>query len=149
MITWLKNKNALAWVLMTCAGAIHVVDEAAHGFLSFYNPLVRDLRESLGFWPMPTFSTEVWLIGLIVAIIISFLLTPVVARGGRFMRVVMTVIGVVMVLNGLAHMLGSVYFGYLLPGFWSSPLLLATSVFVVVRGFGRAGWASWQNNSIS
>lgn len=136
----LKNKNALAWVLMVCAGAIHVADEAAHGFLSFYNPLVRDLRDSLGFWPMPTFSFEAWLAGLIVAILISFAVTPIVARGRRLIRVVVTVLGIIMVLNAMAHLLGSVYFGYLLPGFWSSPLLLATAIFVVVRGIGREGW---------
>ncbi|UCG62148.1 MAG: hypothetical protein JSV52_02355 [Candidatus Zixiibacteriota bacterium] len=138
----MKNKNSLAWALLVCAEAIHVADEAAHGFLSFYNPFVRDMRESLGFWPMPTFSTEVWLIGLILAIIISFLLIPIVVRGGRFIRVVVIAIGIIMVLNSLAHMFGSVYFGYLLPGFWSSPLLLAASIFVVVRGFRRAGWVS-------
>lgn len=136
----LKNRNALAWVLMVCAGAIHVADEAAHGFLSFYNPLVRDLRDSLGFWPMPTFSFKAWLAGLIVAILISFAVTPLVARGRRLIRVVVTVLGIIMVLNAMAHMLGSVYFGYLLPGFWSSPLLLATAIFVVVRGIGREGW---------
>lgn len=138
----LANRNALAWVLMVSAGAIHVADEAAHGFLSFYNPLVKDLRESLGFWPMPTFSFEVWLIGLIVGVTISFLVTPLVARGRRIIRVVVTAIGIIMILNAAGHMFGSVYFGYLLPGFWSSPLLLATAIFVVVRGFGREGWVS-------
>ncbi len=142
----LKNRNALAWVLMVCAGAIHVADEAAHGFLSFYNPLVRDLRESLGFWPMPTFSFGAWLGGLIVAVVISLLVTPIVARGRRIIRVVATVIGIVMVFNALAHMLGSVYFGYLLPGFWSSPVLLVTAVYVAIRGFGKEGWAVSQNS---
>jgi len=137
-----RNKNALAWVLMVCAGALHVADEAAHGFLSFYNPLVKDLRESIGFWPMPTFSFEVWLIGLIVAILISLMLTPIVARGRRVIRVVVTTIAIIMVLNGLGHMLGSVYFGHLLPGFWSSPLLLVTAAYVVKRGFGNDGWTA-------
>jgi hypothetical protein len=37
-----------------------------------------------------------------------------------------------MFLNGLAHSLGSVYFGRLLPGVYSSPLLLAASVWLLV-----------------
>ncbi len=140
LIDMLRNRNALAWVLMTCAGTLHVIDEAANGFLSFYNPLVLDLRERLSFFPAPTFSTDVWLGGLIGAIILSFLITPTVHRGGRFIRIIVTVIGVIMVFNGLGHTLGSVYLGRLLPGFWSSPILLLTAIYVVKRGFGREGW---------
>ncbi len=136
----LKNRNALAWVLMVCAGTLHVIDEALHGFLSVYNPLVEDIRESLGFFPMPTFSFGPWLTGLIVAIIISFAVTPIVHRGRRVIRIVFTALGILMVVNALGHMLGSVYFGYLLPGFWSSPLLLVTAVYVAKRGFGNEGW---------
>ena len=136
----LKNKNGLAWILMVSAGTLHVIDEAIHGFLSVYNPLVESVRESLGFFPMPTFSTGPWLAGLIGAIIISFAVTPVVNRGRRVVRIVFTALGILMAFNALGHMLGSVYFGYLLPGFWSSPLLLVTAVYVVKRGVSRTGW---------
>lgn len=136
----IDNKNARAWILMVCAGAIHVADEAINGFLSFYNPLVRDIRESLGFFPAPTFSFGPWLAGLIAAIIVSFLLTPVVARGRRVIRVVVTGLGILMIFNGLGHILGSVYFERLLPGFWGSIPLLLTAGYLTVRGFGREGW---------
>ena len=65
----------------------------------------------------------------------SAALTLLVIRGGTFIRILTTVLGILMILNGLGHMLGSVYFGRLLPGFWSSPFLLVTAVYVVIRGF--------------
>ncbi|UCC80967.1 MAG: hypothetical protein JSW64_06310 [Candidatus Zixiibacteriota bacterium] len=134
-----RNKNVTAWVLLVLAMGLHVFDEAINNFLDFYNPLVFDLRDSLGFFPMPTFPLGLWLTGLIVAIAIGFALTPVVNRGSRFIRILTIVIGIIMIGNGLGHMLGSLYFERLLPGFWSSPFLLAAAVFVVVRGF-RGSW---------
>jgi len=133
-----KNKNADAWVLMISAIAVHVFDETVTDFLLFYNELALNLRGGVGFFPLPTFSFGAWLGGLIAAIIICFALTPLVSRGGRFIRVLTTVLGMLMVANALGHMLGSVYLGRLLPGFWSSPFLLVAAVFVVIRGFSDA-----------
>ena len=132
-----ENRNALAWVLMISAVALHVLDEASTGFLPFYNNLAQSLRAILGLSFPPTFSFEMWLGGLIAAIIIAFALTPLVSRGGRFIRILTTVLGILMVLNALGHMLGSVFLGRLMPGFWSSPFLLATAAYVVLRGFSH------------
>jgi hypothetical protein len=120
---------------MISAISVHVLDEAVTDFLPFYNGLALNLRESLGFSLLPTFSFEAWLGGLIAGIIICFSLTPLVHRGGGFIRTFATLLGMLMVANALAHMLGSVYFGRLLPGFWSSPFLLLTATIVVVFGF--------------
>jgi hypothetical protein len=131
----LKNKSGVAWVLMISAIGIHVLDEAVTDFLPFYNGLALNLRESLGFSLLPIFSFEAWLGGLIAGIIICFSLTPLVDRGGRFIRTFATLLGVLMVANALAHMLGSAQLGRLLPGFWSSPFLLLTALLVVILGF--------------
>lgn len=130
----LKNKSVVAWVLMISAISIHVFDEAVTDFLPFYNGLALSLRGRLGFSLLPMFCYEAWLSGLIAGIIVCFSLTPLVNRGGRFIRTFATVLGMLMVANALAHMLGSAFVGRLLPGFWSSPFLLATALFVVVRG---------------
>lgn len=135
----IRNKNVTAWILLVSATGLHVIDEALTDFLDFYNPLIFGLRDRLGFFPMPTFSHGLWLAGLIIAVAVGFALTPAVNRGSRFIRILTIVIGIIMIANGLGHMLGSLYFGRLLPGFWSSPFLLAAAVFVVVRGF-RGVW---------
>lgn len=135
-----QNRNVLAWVLMIFTLAIHVFDEATSGFLIFYNQQVINIREQLGFFPIPNFTFEIWITGLIIGIIICFSLTPLVNRGGRFIRIFTIALGIIMIVNALLHMLGSIYFGTLIPGFWSSPLLLLTASFVVVRGFNKTGW---------
>jgi hypothetical protein len=138
----LKNKSGVAWILMISAVCVHVFDEAVTDFLPFYNGLALNLRESLGFSLLPTFSFEVWLGGLILGIIVCFAITPLVNSGGRLIQTLVVLLGMLMVANALAHMAGSAYIGRLLPGFWSSPFLLVTAVFVVVRGLGKPSRAA-------
>ncbi len=131
--TKLSDKNTRAWLFLVTAFLLHAIDEAATHFLDFYNPLVLDLRHSLGFFPMPTFTFIPWVALLAFAITLGFAVTPLVRRGVRFMRLVLTVAGVIMLLNALGHTLGSVYFGRVLPGFWSSPVLFVAATYALTR----------------
>lgn len=131
----LSNRNVAGWLALVSAVALHVFDEAMTGFLPFYNQLVIDMRERLNFFPAPTFTFKAWLGGLIAAILIGYLLTPLVARSGRVIRVVTIVLGILMLGNALGHVLGSVYSGRILPGMWSSPVLLLAAAFVILQGF--------------
>ena len=119
-----------AWLALCAALALHVADEALTDFLSFYNPMVERIRERIPFFPMPTFTFEVWLTGLIVGIALLTALTPFAFRGARWMRPLAYVFATIMFLNGCGHIFGSVYFGRLLPGVYSSPFLLAASVYL-------------------
>ena len=62
----------------------------------------------------------------------------VVFRGARLMVWLSFFYGGLMLLNGLGHTLGSVYFGRLLPGVYSSPLLLAASIWLLVTARRKA-----------
>jgi hypothetical protein len=118
---------------MVSAVGIHVIDEALTGFLPFYNNQVFALRARFGFFPAPIFTFPVWIGGLALAVTIGFALTPVVARGGNGIRAVCGVLSILMIGNACGHMLGSVYFGRLLPGFWSAPWLFVTSAWMLRR----------------
>ena len=118
------ERHARAWLLLVAALGLHVLDEALTGFLGFYNPLVLELRERLGFWPMPTFTFGVWLSGLIVLIVVLALLTPAVRRGVAGTPTLSWLFAVIMIGNGIAHLAGSVYFQRWLPGATSAALLL-------------------------
>ncbi len=122
------RRFGLAWLLLSLALGLHATDEALTDFLSFYNPMVESLRERFGWWPMPTFTFERWITGLTVVVILLLVLSRVAYAGKRWLLPLAFFYGALMVLNGLGHMLGSVYFGRLLPGFFSSPLLLAAGV---------------------
>jgi hypothetical protein len=130
-----------AWLALCVAFALHILDEAATGFLAVYNPTVTILRSRWNWFPMPTFEFREWLVVLILACGLLFCLTPVAARGMPGLRPVAWFFAVVMFLNGLGHtlftILGhtvvSVTFPRPAPGFYSSPLLLATSLWLMFR----------------
>lgn len=134
-----------AWLCLVAALALHVIDEASTGFLDVYNPTVRALRERLGWFPMPEFSFDVWLTGLAVVVLGLALLTPLVVRGPGAVRAAAIVFAGLMVLNGAAHITGSIVgrtvdtvrFERPMPGFWSSPVLIGAAVLFIVRARHR------------
>ena len=153
-----KRRLGLAWLLLCAAVAAHVADEALTGFLSVYNPTVLTLRQRLGWWPMPAFTYEGWLSGLIVGIVILFLLSPLAFGNARGFRPLAYVFAVLMTLNGVGHTVGtiagrtfeSIPFARPMPGFYSSPFLIAASIWVLVelrRSAGSRGNLSMSNPS--
>ena len=130
-----------AWLALTGALALHVVDEASTGFLSVYNPTVLDLRHRWSWFPMPTFEFGPWLGGLIFAVVVLFALSPLLFKGVRAIRPLAYFFAVMMILNALGHTAGTiagrsvagVRFARPMPGFWSSPLLLAASIWLLVE----------------
>jgi hypothetical protein len=130
-----------AWLALCVAFALHILDEAMTGFLAVYNPTVTVLHERWSWFPMATLEFREWLTGHIVVCGLLFCLTPVAARGMRGLRPVAWAYAVIMFLNGLGHTIGtelghtvaSVTFPRPAPGFYSSPLLFAASVWLMVR----------------
>jgi hypothetical protein len=130
-----------AWFALCVAFALHILDESTTGFLAVYNPTITILSSRWSWFPMPTFGFRAWLATLIVACGLLFCLTPVAARGMRGLRPLAWLYAVLMFLNGLGHTLftilghtvASVTFPRPAPGFYSSPLLLAASLWLMVR----------------
>ena len=131
----------LAWILLCLAFCAHVADEALTGFLNVYNPTVMAMRDRLAWFPMPTFEYREWLVGLIVANLILLALTPFAYRNARGLRPLAYFYAGVMLLNGMGHtvftVLGrtvaSVQFPRPAPGFYSSPFLLITSIYLLMQ----------------
>jgi uncharacterized protein with HXXEE motif len=119
-----------AWLALTLVLGAHVADEAATDFLSVYNPLVAAARERLGWFPMPTFTFGVWLTGLIVAVAVLLSLTPLANRAVPAIRVAAYPYAAIMLLNGIGHLAGSIYFRRWMPGTTTAPLLLAASIWL-------------------
>jgi hypothetical protein len=125
------NHRGWAWMSLCLALAAHVFDEAMTDFLSVYNPTVQAIRQKFQFFPMPVFTFEVWLTGLIAAIIILLLLAPFAFRQRGWIRLLSYPFAILMLLNGLGHIAGSFYLGRLAPGVYSVPLLLAGSIYLL------------------
>ena len=131
----------IAWVLLVFALALHVADEALTGFLSVYNPTVLAMRQTIKWLPLPVFRFDTWLTGLVCAVIVLFLLSRFVFRGDRWIRPLGYFFAILMIANGLGHTAGtvlgktvaSVSFPRPMPGFYSSPFLLAASVHLLIQ----------------
>ncbi len=120
-----------AWLVLTVAFAGHVLDEAMTDFLAVYNPAVEAIRAALPWSPLPTFTFEVWLTGLVVAIFVLAALAWLASDGRRWMRVLSYLYGGVMALNALGHLGASAVLGRWVPGVVSSPILLVAALFLL------------------
>jgi hypothetical protein len=136
-----RSNFGVAWISLTAALAIHIVDEATTDFLSVYNPSVRLIRSYLPFLPLPTFSFSVWLTGLILGVLLLLILSPLAFQGARLIVPAAYFLGMMMMGNGLLHIAASIYMMRLMPGVCSAPLLLASSIYLLisVRNYQRKG----------
>lgn len=125
-------QHGVAWIALCMALGLHVVDEALTEFLAVYNPTVLAIRERVPFLILPTFTFDTWLTGLVVAIVLLLALSPFAFRGARWMQPLSYVFSGLMLANGLLHIAGSFALGRLMPGVYSSPLLLVAAAYLLV-----------------
>ena len=131
----------MAWIAMCLAFAVHTVDEATTNFLAVYNPTVIEARRRISWFPMPPLEFKSWLAGLLAAVLILLLLSPFVFRGSRAIRPLAYLFALVMFFNAIGHTMftilgrtfSSIRFARPAPGFYSSPLLLAASIYLLVE----------------
>jgi hypothetical protein len=112
--------------------AFHVLDEALTDFLSVYNPIVREARARIGWFPMPEFTFGVWLAGLCVLLILLLALSPFAYRGSRALLIAAYPYAAIMFLNGVGHLAGSMYLGRWAPGATTAPFLIVASICLMI-----------------
>jgi hypothetical protein len=81
-----KSNYGLAWFLLAVAFALHVWDEAAHNFLTYYNATALALYGRFPWMPRLDMSYKTWLVGLLAAIALDFALTPLAYRNSLRLR---------------------------------------------------------------
>ena len=121
----------LAWLVATIALALHVLDEATHDFLSWYNPRALRIRQALGGLPFPpTFTFLPWVLGLTIAVLLLALLTPLAYAGSSWIRPFGYALAAIHIANALLHLVGSLLAKRLVPGVLSAPLLLISGAWL-------------------
>jgi hypothetical protein len=128
-----------AWISLCLALALHVADEALTGFLSVYNPTVMALRQRRHWLHLPIYTFRAWLTGLVVVNVLLLCLSVFVLRGARWMRPICYGFAFIMLANSVVHILGtirgrtiaSIRFPRPMPGFYSSPIVLLASVYLL------------------
>ena len=143
-LTSIRGRHWLAWMGLCAVLAVHVADEALTNFVDLYNPAVVRLRENSSLrnsylwpldtypWLLPTFTFEVWLSLLIFAVVALVGVSYFVWKGRWAMRPISYVFAGVMLANGLGHIALSIYAQKFVSGVYSSPLLLAASIALIV-----------------
>jgi hypothetical protein len=136
----LRRHHWLAWMGLCGALAIHITDEAVTGFLEWYNPTVRVMREKYPLLLLPTFTFGVWVSLLIFAVVSLTAASYFVWKGRWAMRPISHVFAWFMLINGLLHIAHSVYMREFMPGVYSSPLLLVASIALIAytRAYQRS-----------
>jgi hypothetical protein len=137
------SRLGVAWLILVSSVLLHVIDEAATGFLSIYNPTALELRRHAPWLPLPTFTFAFWLSGLAVAIGIAFVVSPIAFRWPRAFRPFAVLSAVLMILNGVNHIVGTILghtfsdisFASPMPGTYSSPTMIAAAVYVLTVSF--------------
>jgi hypothetical protein len=138
-----------AWVLFALSLAVHVLDEAAHGFLSFYNPNVLTIRARIPWLPLPTFTLREFIVGLFAAVALLLALSPLAYRGTNWVRKAALPLALVAgILNGAQHIITSIVLRRMMPGVHSGPLLIATALFLI-RTADRTAFRANENQPVS
>lgn len=127
----IHNRLSVSWLILVLCLSLHVIDEALNHFLELYNPIVLKIRESIPFIPLPTFTFKTWITGLSILIIVLFFLTPLVYKRDKFIIRVIQIFSILMIFNGLGHIIGSIYYSKIIAGMVSSPLLIIASIYLL------------------
>lgn len=131
----------LAWLALCAALAIHIADEAANGFVGLFNQTSHAIAMSPPGLPMPTLSLHLFLILMVPIVLVLFALTPFAFQGRPWMRPLAVIHAVIEIANAgnhtletiLGHTVSPVHFPRPAPGFYSSPLLAAAAVWLMIE----------------
>jgi hypothetical protein len=126
------------WLLLCLGFVMHVWDEAAHDFLSYYNSTVLALYGHFSWFPRMDMHVRTWLAALLVANLVLLVLTPWAYRNARWLRPLAYVFAGIQLLNGTGHVLAairgrtvpSVQFEGPAPGVYTAPLLVALAAYL-------------------
>jgi len=141
----LRSRNrgnfGFAWLLLSLSSAANILDDALNDFLGYYNATVLTLFGHFSWFPRIDLTFREWLVGMIVADAVLLFLTPLAYRNSVYLRPLAYAFGVIMLLFGcgavfasvLGHTVPSVHFTGMAPGTYSSPLILAASVYLLRR----------------
>ncbi len=127
MEKYFNKRFGKGWLFLSIALLLHIIDEAVNGFLPVYNRNVLRIRASTGI-PIPTFTFNIWLAGLISVEVLLLFLSRYAFQGRRMIVLLAFPFAVIMFLNGLVHLAGSFYMKEWMPGIITAPLLVFGSV---------------------
>ncbi len=125
-----RRHLGLAWLALTFAFVIHLLDEAHRDFLAIYESTATEVQSQLPFLPWPTVG--MWLAGVGLLVLALFAVTPLAFRGSRWMRWAAYAFAGLTAWNAGAHFIDWLRTFHATPGTWSSLLLLIAAAMLYV-----------------
>ena len=128
-----------AWLLLGLAFSLHIVDETTNHFLPYYNATVLHLYGHVPGFPRIDLELRTWLGALVLGNLAFLALTPWAFGNAGRLRVAGYLVSVLaalesagqLLLTARGHTTGSVQFAGVSPGFYTAPLLLVSSVYLI------------------
>jgi hypothetical protein len=132
-----NQRFGIYWLGFGYTLALHVLDEAGHDFLSFYNPTVLFLRRIVPHLPMPVFTFRQWIGSLMCALAVWLALAPLAFYGLKWMRRLAVPVAILLgICNALGHIASSIYMRRFMPGIYSAPLILLSGTILLRSALG-------------
>jgi hypothetical protein len=133
-----NQRFGIYWLAFGYTLALHVLDEAGHDFLSFYNPNVLFLRRLVPFLRLPVFTFRQWVGSLMCALVLWLALAPLAFYGLKWMRRLAIPVAILAGIgNAMGHILSSIYLRRFMPGVYSAPLILLSGIVLLRSALGR------------
>jgi hypothetical protein len=133
-----NQRFGIYWLAFGYTLALHVLDEAGHDFLSFYNPNVLFLRRFVPFLPLPMFTFRQWVGSLMCALVVWLALAPLAFEGLKWMRRLAIPVAILAGIgNALGHILSSIYLRRFMPGVYSAPLILLSGIMLLMSALRK------------
>jgi hypothetical protein len=124
-----NHRFGIYWLFFGYTLALHVLDEAAHDFLSVYNPNAAAIRRAIPWLPVPIFTLQQFIGALCFALVIWLALAPLAFRNRIWLKRLAVPVGALAGIgNGLAHIASPLYMRRLMPGVYSAPLILLSGL---------------------
>jgi len=133
-----RRDHAFAWLFVCLHLAAHSAEEALNGFVEVWNPVLLAVRTATGI-PLPQFEFQAWLTMLVIGVGALTAMTPLVARGVRGFHAGSYVFALAMIVNGVHHLASPLYLGRFLPGQYTSPLLILSSLWLIRKTSAATG----------
>lgn len=137
------QRFGICWLFFGYTLALHVLDEAGHDFLSVYNPNALAIRRAFPLLPVPVFTFPGW-IGTLLCVLTVWLALALPAFGGSkwIRRLAIPVAVLAGIGNALAHFGASIYYGRMMPGVYSAPLILVSGIILLRASMSRGRGAA-------
>jgi hypothetical protein len=127
-----NQRFGVFWLFFGYSLALHVLDEAGHDFLSVYNPNALALRRVLPWLHLPLFTFQSFIGVLLLVLTLWLGMAPMAFRRPAWMRrMAIPVAALAGSGNGLVHIGSSFYFGRMMPGVYTAPLILLAGIMLL------------------